>query len=119
MTARLTLEIPGAPVPKQRARSGQGRHYTPDRTVNAENAIAWEARAARVTFPAGVDVELRLTFGVHTFRGDIDNLEKLVMDALQKGGVYTNDRQVKRKVSEIIDLPRQDPEFTLIEAEER
>lgn len=41
-------------------------------------------------------VEVRLGFYVSRWTGDGDNFEKLVLDSLEKGGVFGNDRQVMR-----------------------
>lgn len=112
----LNLVVDGTPVPKGRARSGKGNHYTPERTRAAQAAIVWEAKAARVVFDPADRVELHLTFMVHRWRGDLDNLEKLVMDALQDAGVYKNDRQVKRKFAEEMTIPKTDQERTVIRA---
>lgn len=118
----LVLEVEGPPVPKGRARTvttnqGRTRTYTPERTVAAEDEVAWRAKATRVRFDHAVDVELDLVFVVKRYRGDLDNLEKLVMDALQKAGTYENDRQVTKKTSEL--LVSSDREFTVIMARAR
>ncbi len=119
----LVLEVEGVPVPKGRARTvttsrGKTRTYTPERTVAAEEEIAWRAKATRVRFDHAVDVELDVVFCVKRYRGDPDNLLKLVADALEKGGVYENDRQVTKTTAEII-VSTDDREFTLIRARAR
>ena len=63
MSAPLLFIVPGAPVGKQRARSGQGRHYTPERTAAYEGLVQSCGRAAfgsdDVPFPVGpVSVEI-------------------------------------------------------------
>lgn len=46
-------------------------------------------------FPAGVRVGVDLYFYVAGASGDGDNMEKLVLDALQQAGVLANDKQVR------------------------
>lgn len=125
VTWQFALEIPGTPIPKARARTyttnmGRKGSYTPKRTRDAEDMIAFAARAKRVFFDSSQEVELEIVFAVNRWRGDIDNLEKLVMDALQKAGVYANDKQVTKKVSEIIRVEKDVVgEFTLVRARAR
>lgn len=57
-------------------------------------------RSKRVVF-AG-PVQLLIEYRVSRWRGDWDNIAKLVGDALQKGGAINNDRQIKRAVVEEI-----------------
>lgn len=96
----FTCEIPGSPVPKQRARKGGSGWYTPTPTVRAEeNIVAY----VRQTIPGlRVDEEsefrLELEFYLRPYPGDsqapdIDNLLKLVLDALNTV-VYKDDQQV-------------------------
>lgn len=87
------IEIPGTPVPKQRPRLVSGRVFTPSKTHAAEELIAWKARAAGVRISTS---DVSVTVGFHFTgkrRGDIDNLVKTVLDALN-GVAYVDDRQV-------------------------
>lgn len=87
------IEIPGTPVPKQRPRLVSGRVFTPSKTHAAEELIAWKARAAGVRISTDV---VSVTVGFYFTgqrRGDIDNLVKTVLDALN-GVAYVDDRQV-------------------------
>lgn len=88
------LTIPGAPVPKGRARKGRGGHwYTPEATRNAEERIALLARSQRVRF--GSDpVNVSIVFHVAVRDFDIDNLVKCVLDGLTKGEAWDDDVQV-------------------------
>lgn len=99
---RVEFEVPGPPVPKGRAqvkqRGSKRVAITPDRTVEAEDRIraawlkAWRSR--RLAFPAPTEVALTLYLDAETYRrGDIDNLVKLVMDALN-AHAYSDDHQV-------------------------
>lgn len=84
--------IPGKPVPKGRPRFGHGRAYTPQRTLDWENVVAW---TARVACKEPLEGKLFVTLGFHGANGnaDVDNLAKAVLDGLQ-GICFANDRQV-------------------------
>lgn len=89
--------VAGRPRPKARpriVRSGDAtvRVYTPSGAH--EQALAWEFRAQRrykVSGPVGVAI----TIVEQRWRGDIDNLAKLILDALTKAEVWSDDRQVE------------------------
>jgi crossover junction endodeoxyribonuclease RusA len=88
------LVIPGPPVPKGRPRKGKGRWYTPRSTIEFEEHVAWVARAQRTRFgddPVRVSIEI---WTQRSLRGDLDNYAKSILDGLQKGGLFNNDRQV-------------------------
>ena len=89
----VCFTIPGQPLPKQRARVMKGYSYTPKETVAAEKRIADYARIAQAK-PTRNPIHLVLRF----FRGDLrrvdlDNLAKLVQDALN-GVAYADDSQI-------------------------
>lgn len=97
MTEGLVFEIPGPPVAKQRPRRAKNGHfYTPSKTVRAEEAIGWAAKAAGLKLGPGLHYAIRLAFHVARLHRDGDNLEKCVLDGL--GTMYKkdgwNDRQV-------------------------
>jgi len=89
------FEIPGLPVPKGRPRMTAGGHvYTPPRTRNYEESVAWHGRAGNLRFgdaPVSVRIELWVK---HPLRGDLDNYAKAVLDGLVLGQVIDDDRQV-------------------------
>jgi Holliday junction resolvase RusA-like endonuclease len=91
--------VPGRPVPKARARVVSTNTYTPARSRRAEEAVAWIAARHRGAFPKG-EVAVTIEFYEARWTGDIDNLEKLVLDGLVKGGVLGDDRQVMRVSTE-------------------
>jgi Holliday junction resolvase RusA-like endonuclease len=91
----VTLEIPGAPVPWQRPQRGLGgQFFTPKRTLDYEERVSWAARSKHVrlrTAPIEVRIEL---WSASVLRGDLDNYSKAILDGLQKGEAFDNDRQV-------------------------
>ena len=112
---RLTFFVPGPPKGKARARAGNGRHYTPKVTVDAERGISWAARKAMVgstlvegavyleitalferpkSWPKSRKVEINVP---HINKPDWDNVGKLVSDALN-GIVWRDDSQVAQAV---------------------
>lgn len=117
----LNFTVPGTPIAKGRPRfstyRGKVRTYTPDATVSAENFIRMCARTEMrgkieqiagpismgVTFlfepPAGWSKSKReraiIGAAPHVARPDIDNLVKLVKDALN-GLAYHDDAQICR-----------------------
>jgi crossover junction endodeoxyribonuclease RusA len=90
-----TIIVPGKPVPKQRPRVVNGRAFTPAETREAEKRIAWVARAAGWT-PLDGRLAVALEFVcASNVRGDLDNLAKLALDALN-GIAWRDDKQVVR-----------------------
>lgn len=99
----LDITIPGDPIPKGRPRTGQGRTYTPTRTRDAEDRIRgfvemsrWRRREPH-TGPVALTVRL---YCATRQRSDLDNLLKLVTDALQRGrrpagGIIADDSQIE------------------------
>lgn len=94
--------IPGDPIPKGRPRQGKGGHtYTPQRTIDAEEAVAWALRAAYSGKPTRELLTVTLAFRCATKRRtDIDNLAKLVLDA-GNGVVWVDDQQVGRLIVDV------------------
>lgn len=85
----------GAPASKARARwSGKTRrHYTPDETRTAQEALAWRFRSAmggREPFKGCIAV-VAIFFRPNYQRIDVDNLMKLVMDAATQARVWVDD----------------------------
>jgi Holliday junction resolvase RusA-like endonuclease len=112
----VRFDVPGKPRGKQRPRSapGHSRPYTPKQTVQAEKAIAALYRvAAPGTRPltGNVRLDVEAVFRIpKSFKGDLllaayagevpytgkpdkDNIEKLVMDALN-GLAWVDDAQI-------------------------
>ena len=96
---KLTVTIPGKPVPCPRPRVSKNGTYYP------ASYMAWQEmahvllrdecvkRRGGKMFERRVGVEVRF-FGAHG-SADLDNLVKSVLDAAQ-GAVFVNDRQVYR-----------------------
>lgn len=111
---RLSFSVNMKPVGKERPRAGKGITYTPGKTAKAEAQIAGNAREAMQASGTGLvtgPVILVCTFELpqakswpqwkkrqragafHTSTPDLDNLYKLVEDALN-GVAYYDDGQV-------------------------
>jgi len=86
--------------------SRRGRVYTPAATHNAEQVIAAGWTGPKFAGPVSVDVIFSkagttvtvesldpLVYGNSVLRGDVDNMAKLVLDALN-GVAYLDDKQV-------------------------
>jgi len=90
--------VPGAPVPKARPRRARhGKWYTPRSTEQHEDAVRAAARSAwsaKRLEPWTGQLALSVVFWLPTRRRvDLDNLTKLVTDALN-GEVYADDSQI-------------------------
>jgi len=109
---QITFTVKGTPIHLERARHGKGNTYDTARNKGAKQAIAWEAKAAMAgQEPFKGPVRMRLLFlfdwpssytktrrkacygNMKDTKPDIDNLQKLVADALN-GIVYEDDSQV-------------------------
>lgn len=92
--------IDGEPSSKARARftnyGGKVRAYTPEKTKQAENIVAWKFRAAtpghKVSAEASYGV-VALFFNGTRQRRDVDNMTKLILDGLNKVA-WADDDQV-------------------------
>ena len=115
VTGGYTFEVPGCPVPKQRARRGRhGRWYTPQATRSYEAKVGWAAKAAGLHAPHNglVGLKVRLWFPDRR-RRDVDNVVKAIMDALN-GLAYSDDSQViELFVSRQVDRQRPRAEVTV------
>jgi Holliday junction resolvase RusA-like endonuclease len=91
-----TIVVLGRPVAKQRARMFPGgRAYTPPRTRDYEQTVAWACRATRERFRTGPLSVRILLLSTTELRGDVDNYAKSILDGMEKGQLIGNDRQIK------------------------
>ena len=106
MSGPISFIVPGRPVPKGRPRVVRGHAFTPAATVAAERKIALIARIAGAR-PIGGPVSIRaiFIFADRRTRGDVDNLSKLALDALN-GVAFKDDRQVVRLYATIAEGPK-------------
>lgn len=91
---RYNLEINARPIPKQRPRLSKFAVYTPKKTADYEKLIAyeWKRRYKDLILKKAVKLDLLFCFkkaksckkDYHTQRPDIDNLEKAILDGLNK-----------------------------------
>jgi endodeoxyribonuclease rusA len=100
---RYNLEINTRPIPKQRPRLSKFAVYTPKKTADYEKLIAyeWKRRYKNLILKGAVKLDLLFCFkkaksckkDYHTQRPDIDNLEKAILDGLNKTA-FVDDCQV-------------------------
>ena len=100
---RYSLEINTRPIPKQRPRLSKFAVYTPKKTLDYENLVAfeWKRRYKDLILKGAVKLDLVFVFKkaksckktLHTQRPDIDNLEKAILDGLNKVA-FVDDCQV-------------------------
>jgi crossover junction endodeoxyribonuclease RusA len=101
VTPAIEFTIPGDPAVKDRPRWGQRRTYTSPKTIAAEARIvdAFDL-AAPLAAPLAGELGMRITFYNRTrHRKDLDNQQKVVMDALNKVA-YEDDWQIAELHSE-------------------
>jgi Holliday junction resolvase RusA-like endonuclease len=135
MKTRIALTIPGEPQGKQRPRVSKFGTYTPKKTVNYETYIK---ELFAIKYPNFIPLEGPLKMELYIYvlipssaskkkirlmengellptkRPDVDNIEKLVFDALEKLA-YKNDSQICR-VTKIKDYSRRPRlEITILE----
>lgn len=108
---RYTIEINTRPTPKARPRLSKFAVYTPKKTTNYENLIAyeWKRRYKDLILKGAIKLDLLFCFkkaksckkDYHTQRPDIDNLEKAILDGLNKVA-FVDDCQVVEMKSQKI-----------------
>jgi Holliday junction resolvase RusA-like endonuclease len=96
----------GRPRSKQRPRmTRRGRTYTPAATLEAERILAEQYAGPLYEGPVAVTIVYEKERQYITITpvdwtskltGDVDNMVKLTLDALQKAQAFANDRQVVR-----------------------
>ena len=99
----VSFMLLGEPVSKERPRVGRGRKaYTPQKTQNAEKLLAWACRRAR-PIPAlhepGYKYLVLMGFYLAGSNAkDIDNMQKTVLDALNRI-VWDDDKNVAEVIA--------------------
>ncbi len=95
----ITFTVPGAPVPKARARVGKFGAYTPKRTKEYETKVRALALIARQkahqqvwTGRVCVELEVHISGNKTTSKPDLDNLIKCLDGC--KGVIFKDDAQV-------------------------
>ena len=101
------FEIPGEPVSKGRPRFYGYRAVTPQHTRDAEGLVR---NQFRMFYPDAEPIEGDVLMIVMFYKGrhgkpDLDNLEKLVKDALN-GLAYVDDQQVKATLCAMLEPDR-------------
>ncbi|MBF1053685.1 MAG: RusA family crossover junction endodeoxyribonuclease [Parvimonas sp.] len=100
---RYNIEINARPIPKARPRLSKFAVYTPKKTADYEKLIAyeWKRRYKNLILKNAVKLDLLFCFkkaksckkDYHTHRPDLDNLEKAILDGLNKTA-FVDDCQV-------------------------
>lgn len=98
-----SIEINARPFPKERPRLSKFAVYTPKKTTDYEKLIAyeWKRRYKDLILTGAVKLDLVFVFKkaktckktLHTQRPDIDNLQKSILDGLNKVA-FVDDCQV-------------------------
>lgn len=109
-TAEFVVElvVPGQPQPKERARTGKGGGYTPERTKAAEERIGWQFNVAARKHEVDSESQFHLDISFHCSgkrRRDVDNLLKLTMDALNMI-CWKDDSQVASVTARKFECPK-------------
>lgn len=105
----MKITLHGRPVPKARPRPGaRGRFYVPSQAE--QEALALVMAKYRGTYGREEKLAVFIEFHFAGGRrpGDLDNLAKLVLDALQDAGVYPNDLQVTELHARIVQPSERD-----------
>lgn len=104
----VSFIVPGEPVSKARARftryGSKVRAYTPERTKDGERRVAAAFRGAARLWQADAEHEFAVEATFHAGtrqRRDIDNMCKLLLDALNKIA-WEDDRQVTQLTSRVV-----------------
>lgn len=88
----IEITLPTPPSANRYWRTYRGRTVVSEDAKIYKTTVGWLARAA-VTEPLRGDVSVTLNWHRPARRGDLDNVAKVTLDALQ-GIVYDNDSQI-------------------------
>lgn len=97
------VEVEGEPVAHARPRLGKYSTYTPKKTRDYRELLAWHIRS---DYREEIDNVNRFGLRVFFYRSnhvriDIDNLIKSVMDAITSAGIWHDDSQLQEVVAEV------------------
>lgn len=108
---RYSLEINTRPIPKQRPRLSKFAVYTPKKTRDYENLIAfeWKKKYKNLILKGALKIDLLFCFKkaktckkkYHTQRPDIDNLIKSVLDGLNEMAFLDDSQIVKLNLEKV------------------
>ena len=108
---RYNLEINTRPIPKARPRLSKFAVYTPKKTADYEKLIAyeWKRRYKNLILKGAVKLDLLFCFkkaksckkDYHTQRPDLDNLEKAILDGLNKTAFLDDCQVVEMKSQKV------------------
>ena len=110
----FTFVVPMVPPPKARPRlSRSGGVYTPSAESEAQFAAAIDAIAPKFCIDCCCEIEIELSPDetriqlrelpkTRKIKGDIDNVAKLVLDAVVKSGRISDDRIIKKMIISIL-----------------
>ena len=89
----------GSPVSKKNSyRRGQnGGMFKPAEVTAFEEAVGWELRAQKF-YPVEGPFVIVATFTLKNKLQDLDNVFTSLLDALEKGGLFKNDRELVQAV---------------------
>jgi crossover junction endodeoxyribonuclease RusA len=112
---KTCFTIHGHPVPKGRPRLGRGHAYTPSTTRAWEEHVGWAYKEAGGPHYAG-HVEVEMLFRVKGQAGDLDNLQKSLLDGLN-GVAWDDDSQVRvLRATLVVGVPPEGVDVTIKEA---
>lgn len=91
----VAFRVEGAPLAKARARKGKRGFYAVQKSVAAEEAIAWHSRSARNSRIEGNVALAAIFYRPNRHRIDVDNLLKTVLDGITlSGSIWEDDSHV-------------------------
>lgn len=98
LTQYTTFELPYPPSGNTATRYGKGVFYTTKKTLNYRKevkAILQNLSNRLIYFTKYIQLDIEL-YPPDLRHRDIDNPQKTFFDALQHGGLFKNDKQVKK-----------------------
>jgi Holliday junction resolvase RusA-like endonuclease len=101
---RLVYRFPLPPTGNKSVRTGKGNHYTPA-WIEAYRVLVFAERCLQdcklPRMPETIDAQVGVVLTLPKFRGDLDNREKVLNDAITKAGIWKDDRLIRAKAVHI------------------